>query len=329
MNQDFNLSKIPFHRPLKLDDEEKSLIFNKIDDCLVSGQVTNNHNVRELENNIKEYYGVKHAIATSCATLGLQIALQAISKKEGYLPSFHVNSLLLTSYKDVITPAFAWYSSGYAIASANFNPWYQDITLNTWNLDISTEYESDQIILPVHTFGNVCEIKEAINIIYDGAHSLGSKIKDFGSATVLSLAPTKIITSIEGGIILTDDTELATYIVNIRDKVSRMSEIHAIFGNTFLSHIDKVMKFKKTVYNYYQSHLKGQFQEVDQSTNYNTIGLLTDLKMPDTIETKKYYEPLMSGFKNTDEVYKRIICLPSYYDVDYKEVVRRILEVNK
>lgn len=313
--------KIPFHRPMKLPEDELDKVISKIEDCLATGMISNKENVKELENTIADHYDVRYAIATSSASQGLLIALQAL---------YRVHPVPVNS---VITPAFAWYSSMYAIESAGKTCCFVDIDPETWTMQQGADYRYS-IAMPVHTFGNVCEI-ESDWIIYDGAHSLGSRIIDFGDATVLSLAPTKIITSIEGGIILTEDTAMAAKILAIRDKVSRMSEIHAIFGNAYLNHIDEIMSFKKAIFGYYRTYLKGTctFQKTDRHSNHNTIGMLTDLKIPDCIETKKYYEPLgESGIgllENTKRVYDRIVCLPSYYGCPYEQIVDYINNFNK
>lgn len=306
---------IPFHRPMELPGDELEKVINKIDDCLTCGMISNKKNVRELEQNIKDQYDVKYAIATSSASQGLLITLQALYRVHPV-----VNS--------VITPAFSWYSSKYAIESAGKTCVFVDIDPDTWTM----QHGKYRMVMPVHTFGNVCEIESDYKI-YDGAHSLGSRIKDFGDATVLSMAPTKIITSIEGGMVLTDDFDLAAKITGIRDKVSRMSEIHAIFGLAYLTHIDEVMKFKKQVFDYYSKNLKGTFQKTDRHSNHNTIGVLTDLKIPDCIETKKYYEPMGESriglLKNTQLVYDCIVCLPSYFDCPYEQIVGIINNFNK
>lgn len=303
---------------MKLSVEETESIMNKIDSCLSSGTLTNNKNVRELEERIKDIHNTDYAIATSSCSQGLVITLQSLLKSVPDIP-YHV-----------YTQAFTWYSTAYAIHTSNRIPIYCDIRKDTWTMDQLFDYK---LAVPVHTFGNVSTIDSKFTI-YDGAHCLGSIIDDIGDATVLSLAPTKLITSIEGGIILTNNPILARRATKIRDKVSRMSEIHAIFGNTYLNHIKEVSSFKNEIYEYYKSHLNGIFQKTAEHSNHNTIGMLTDLKIPSHIETRKYYQPVHSpvqdnSLKNTEAVYKRIVCLPSWYDCPYKEIVNQICSYNK
>jgi len=290
---------VPYHRPLDIDYYVPNL----------NGMLSNKDYTRFLEEGIKDLYDVEHAIACSSCSIGLLITLQAIHQitKLGYM----------------VTPAFAWFSSKWAIRTANLDCIMEDIDRETW---LMNDIGYNQLL--VHTFGNIVESKGK-NTIYDGAHALGSKIKDFGLATVFSLAPSKLITSCEGGVIVTNNSELAGKITQLRDKVSRMSELNALWGLKTLERLDDVLTWKKECRKYYEKNLPGQFQKIPIDSNHATIGFLTDMEMPSGIEFKKYYEPLEKGLKNTDYVYRKIICLPSYYGVDYEKVVELILNKNE
>ncbi len=315
-----NQKLIPFHRPMELSKEEIEHIKKNIDSCLNTGILTNNKNVQELEERIKDIHKTDYAISTSSCSQGLVIALQSLINTEEKIP-YHA-----------YTQAFTWYSTPYAIHTCSRIPIYCDVDPDTWVME---EQSDCKLAVPVHTFGNVSKIESTFKI-YDGAHSLGSKIDDVGDATVISLAPTKLITSIEGGIILTNNKKLAEYAIEKRNKVSRMSEIHAIFGNEYLNHIEEVIKWKKDVYDYYRRYLDGIFQKTSEYSNHNTIGMLTGLKIPDHIETRKYYKPVVynsitnkSDLPNTEAIYSSIICLPSWYGVDYRKIVEDINNFNK
>lgn len=306
--------KIPFHRPMFLNKEENNQIHKQIDHVLSSGMLTNGIRVKLLEERIANIHSVNYAISTSSCSQGLVIAIQALIKQMNKKPHY------------AYTQAFTWYSTPYAIQTNNITPLYCDIDTDTWTMK---QYKNYSLAVPAHTFGNISEIYADYKI-YDGAHCLGSKITDIGNATVLSLAPTKLITSIEGGIILTDDNNLAKIIIDIRDKVSRMSEIHAIFGNSYLDHLDESLKWKKEVYSYYKEHLRGVFQETNINSNHNTIGMLTSLKIPEHIETRKYYQPIrhIEELPNTEAIYQSIICLPSWFGCPYKKIVEDINDFN-
>jgi dTDP-4-amino-4,6-dideoxygalactose transaminase len=306
---------IPFHKPMFLQQDEQKEIINQIGYVMSSGQLTNNKNVRLLEERISDIHNVDYAISTSSGSQALVIAIQALMKTLNKKPHY------------AYTQAFTWYSTPYAIKTNNIIPSYCDIETDTWNMKQDTDYP---FAVPVHTFGNISEIYADYKI-YDGAHCLGAEIDDFGDATILSLAPTKLVTSIEGGIILTNYEKLAKIIIEIRDKVSRMSEIHAIFGNAYLDHLDETLKWKKEVYNFYKENLHGVFQKTDIDSNHNTIGMLTSLKIPGYIETRKYYKPIQHSevLLNTEEIYKNIVCLPSWFNCPYKQIVEDINNFNK
>ena len=110
-----------------------------------------------------------------------------------------------------------------------------DINPETWNIDIEAlkrMCEEDEIgaVLPVHVFGGPCDVKElealsiekSISLIFDSAHAMGSKVEEksvgrFGNAEVFSLSPTKLVVAGEGGIVCTNDEELAENLRAARD----------------------------------------------------------------------------------------------------------------
>ena len=112
-----------------------------------------------------------------------------------------------------------------------------------------------------------------------------------------------------------------------------MSEVHAIIGLQTLTHLDEVLEWKEKVYNYYKEHLPGIFQKIPYQSNYNTIGFLNEenLKIPSHIEYRKYYDPIFEQelYPNTDYVFSKIICLPSYYNCPYEQIVEDIKEANE
>lgn len=294
---------IPFHRPYPLSFEEQGIIQEGIAECLQSGQLTNGENVRLLESKVREMYDVEYCIATSNATMGLMLAL------EGQNP--------------VRLPAFNWWSDRYILELLNISFAYVDINKETWLPLVDCN-------LYLNTFGNV-GVSNTPQTVYDSTHCLGADIKEIGLCHVFSLAPTKLVTSCEGGLIITNNKQFAEWAIERRNRMCRMSEIHAIIGLTFLGHLEEILRWKKKVYHYYKSEIPGQFQVIPDNSSYNTIGFLNTegLKMPENIEYRQYYQPLKKGLINSDFVYKNIICLPSFYNVDYKLIVELIKEANE
>lgn len=289
---------IPYHRPMPI-----QLNYTRIEEIINSGMLTNNKYCRLLESRIRELYGVEYVLTTSSCTMALLISLQAAKQ--------------LHRLREVHTPSFAWFSSKWGIEAAGLIPYFEDVNRATWLMDTKYKYEC---AVPVHTFGNI-GTNPADVVIYDGAHALGAKIRDFGDATVISLAPTKVVTSGEGGLILTNRQDLYEKMEFLRNKTCRMPELSALYGLTTLEYLPQVLNFKENCYNFYKTHIKGQFQKIPYNSCLNTIGYLSpSSRIPDSMETRQYYEPLMKGFPNTDYIYEHITCLPSWYGVDYMAV---------
>ena len=306
--------KIPYHRALALKEFDKITIYSRINSCLDQTQLTNGIYVRYLESKIREMYNVKYVIATSSCTQALNICLRY------WLKTMQRDQV--GRYR-VQLPSFIWESLEYI--TSGFHKFHTDINKNTW----LQEEPFPCISLYLHTFGNIGVSKHG-NTIYDGSHCLGAKFEEIGLATCISLAPTKMITSMEGGLILTNDTPLYEFAKEYRDKCCRMSEIHAIFGLQFLNYLNKILDWKKWCYISYERHIPGQFQSIPNNSSHNTIGFLNTekLKIPDDIETRQYYVPLRKGLKNTDFVYENMVCLPSYYNAPIGEIIDKIKELN-
>ena len=170
--------KIPFFSPPHLDYEEIQYIESLLEVILDSGKLSNGQFCRELEDMIKEMYGVKHAITCSSGTIGLWIVLRALNPKTVAMPAFTWKSLA-----EIVPDRIAWL----------------DIDRETW-LPIVDGERVDAFIINL-TFGNVEDYSEIIpqdsTLIYDAAHSLGSRLLDIGNAAVFSLSPTKPATSVD------------------------------------------------------------------------------------------------------------------------------------
>lgn len=304
--------KIPYHVPFPLFKEDIEVIKWKIEDALEAGKLTNGEYVLKLEEKVAKMYNVDYCIATANCTIGLLFCYQYYQLGRIHMPNF------------------TWFSP-YLITPERGHD-FHDIDPNTWLIQES-DVPNDVLVSPCHTFGSIIKFEREYEVIYDGAHAFGADIKEIGDATVFSLAPTKLVTSCEGGLVITNQPRLADFVRFRRDKCARMSEVHAIIGLQTLPYIDDVMARKEAIYKYYKKHLPGQFQEIKNTSSYNTIGFLNvnNLIIPPWVETRQYYEPLLRVdlLPNSYRVYMKMVCLPSYYIVDYRKVVRDILEVNE
>lgn len=245
-----------------------------------SNMLTNVYNYsRKFEKAVEEYTGVKNAVAVSSGTSGLILLLEALGIRE----------------KEVIIPSFTFVATAAAAYWTNNRIIFGDIdstfTLDPKDLEDKINKRTG-IVLAVHMYGNPAHIKELreiaedhnIPLIFDAAHAFGSeyfekKLGNFGNAEVFSLSPTKLLTSVEGGIITTNNDELAKKLRVMRnygmfpDYTSkwpglnaRMSEVHAAVGLVQMKDMDTFVSNRLKYVSIYKEHLskvKGiKFQEI-------------------------------------------------------------------
>ena len=306
---------IPFYRPPKLQAAHTKRLSIDVKTIIDSGMLSNDVNCRILEERVKKMYGVEHVISCSSGTVGLWIAVQSLPR----MP--------------VTIPAYEWRSLSYVLGGRKVK--YVDIDSLQWHVP-THRTDLSRVNIVNHTFGSVPYTRTGL-VLYDAAHSLGAEIKDFGDATVFSLSPSKPATSCEGGLILTNNNDLAGKMLSMRDAVSRLSEVNAVVGLAYLSQIQRTVKRKRLIVNYYREKLKNfTFQEIPISSSYSVCNvvcaplpkdglMLGLLKMG--VETRAYHMPLCGGFPNTDFVFNNSFALPCYPDVDEREVVDRVLTV--
>jgi dTDP-4-amino-4,6-dideoxygalactose transaminase len=207
----------PLHvgRP-NLADREKLLA--RFGAVLDRGWLTNNGpNVQEFEKQVADYLGVRHCVAVSNATIGLQLVIHALGLKG-----------------EVIVPSFTFAATAHALAWQGVRPVFCDVDPNTHNVDPQTV---DALIGPettgilgVHLWGNPCAIdklteiaeRRGLALVFDAAHAFGCShngrmIGNFGRAEVFSFHATKFLCTGEGGAITTNDDELADHLTRLRN----------------------------------------------------------------------------------------------------------------
>jgi perosamine synthetase len=222
---------IPIARPL-IGQEEKEAVLRVLDSgMLASGKV-----VEQFEQEFARYIGVKHAIATSSGTTALHACLIAHGIKKG---------------DEIITTPFSFIATANVIKMVGATPVFVDIAQDTFNINPDliekSITEKTKAILPVHLFGQSCDMqkimvianKHNIKVIEDacqahGAKFIGQKVGSFGSGC-FSFYPTKNMTTSEGGIITTNDDLIAEKVRRIIDHHSDVSEkyLHSNLGYNF------------------------------------------------------------------------------------------------
>jgi perosamine synthetase len=187
---------------------------------LKTGRLSLGPKVPEFEQAMAEYIGVRHAIAVSNGTCGLHLLMRAIDVGRG---------------DEVISTPFSFIASTNCIMYVDARPVLVDIDPRTWNIDerkIEAAVTSKtKAIIPVDAFGQIPDM-DAINaiarrhhlrVIEDSCEALGSKYKgrmagSLCDAGVFGFYPNKQITTGEGGMIVTNDDEIARLCVSMRNQ---------------------------------------------------------------------------------------------------------------
>ena len=235
---------------------------------LMSGWLTSGPKVREFEQLFAERHGVKHALAVTSATTALHLALVALGIKEG---------------DEVIVPAFTWVSTANVVLYCGAKVVFVDIDPFTFNInpeDLSKRITSKtKAIIPVHLFGlcadmdKIKEIAGNIPLIEDGACAAGASYKGtpaggLGTIGCFSFHPRKSVTTGEGGMITTNDDELAEIMGMLRNHGASISEEQRHHGAKPYMLPD----FNALGYNYRMTDLQGavgvvQIKKLDQFIN--------------------------------------------------------------
>ncbi len=259
-----------------------------IDRIFDSGWLTNNGQlVQELERRLEDFLGVQNLILVANGTLALQVAFKALMLKKG----------------NIITTPFTFVATTSSMVWEGFTPKYADIEPDSFNISprkieplINTKTSA---ILPVHVFGNACDImsiqeiarKSDTKVIYDAAHCFGVKYLDnsilaYGDASVLSFHSTKIFHTIEGGAIVFKDREAflrAKLIINFGipnyDSISslgincKMNEFQAAMGLCILDDFEKISNSRRKIWQRYieafSSFEKIKLQHINPDSKIN------------------------------------------------------------
>jgi len=214
--------RIPITEPF-LDEEEKQIVSEVID----SGWVSQGPKVAEFEDRFAEYVGVKYAVATTSCTTALHSAIVVSDIGPG---------------DEVILPSLSFIATANSVVHAGATPVFVDVDPETCNIDPAKIEEAvterTKAVMPVHQMGlpadldSIGKIAERHNlkIIEDAACAIGSeymgkKVGGYGNVTCFSFHPRKIITTGEGGIVVTNKPDVALRLRRFRHHGMSVSDI--------------------------------------------------------------------------------------------------------
>jgi dTDP-4-amino-4,6-dideoxygalactose transaminase len=211
--------KVPVNVPLVGKEE-----IDEVNAILRAGTLTTaakdgGKNVQEFERLVCSFVKSRYAIAVNSGTAALQAALYALDIKSG---------------DEVLLPSFTFVATANSVVSVGAKPVFVDIRKNNYTMDPTDMAKKitkkTKAIMPVHLYGNVAYIdeiteiaaKKNIPIIEDAAQSMGSTYKgtqtgNFAELGCFSLYAAKVMTSGEGGVVVTSDKKLRDKLLMIRN----------------------------------------------------------------------------------------------------------------
>ena len=321
--------------------------------------------VLELEEKLKKYLSVSNIIVTNNGTVPLQIALKLLGKQG-----------------EIITTPFSYVATTAAIIWENCTPVFVDIHPEYLTIDETKIEEAITIkttaILATHVFGNPCNVeviekiaeKYNLKVIYDAAHAFGvtyngKSIFDYGDISTCSFHATKLFHTGEGGAMFAKNKDLQDHLFYSHNfghngplafhglgVNGKMSELQAAMGLTVLPYMEKIIKERKKVVDFYNenidlSKVKTLKIRVNTKWNYSYYPLIFEnedqllqvqkVLNDNQIFPRRYFYPSLNTIEYTngmimpisENVASRILCLPLYFGLDNESLKNIVNIINK
>ena len=244
--------QVPLTRPVSGPEELAAVA-----EVIASGWWTQGPKVGEFERFVADYIGVDHAIATTSCTTALHIALILLGVGPG---------------DEVIIPSYTWIATANVVLMVGAKPVFVDIDLNTFNITAAAIEaaitDKTRLIMPVHQFGLPADLdaitavaaRNELPILEDAACAIGSCYKgqpigSLGHMTCLSFHPRKVVSTGEGGMILTNNADYAARARSLINHGASVSDV--------TKHKEKTVKglqeeqFPELGYNYRLTNMQG------------------------------------------------------------------------
>lgn len=338
--------KYPIYIP-EITLKEKENVIDCLDTTWISSK---GKYIQQFEQKIANYIGVKKAISIHNGTVALHLALLSSGIKKG---------------DEVIVPDFTYIATANAVLYIGAKPVLADVDPKTWNITAnnikSAITKKTKAIITTDIYGLPPEMDDIIKIakkhnlivIEDAAESLGAVYKNrmagsLADIATLSFFGNKTITTGEGGMVLTNNQEIAEKAAKIKNQgISetiiyfhdilgynyRMTNIQASIGCAQIERISSILARKQNIYYKYKENLEDYviFQKINKhfkSSHWMVGFLLKDKKQRDglikyladfEIETRPFFYPVhkMPFYKTKNnpistDLSERGICVPSY-----------------
>lgn len=311
--------------------------------------LTNNGQFHEqLEHELSTYLDVPNVTLYTNGHLALENAIQALDLKG-----------------EVITTPFTFASTTHAIVRNGLTPVFCDINEQDYTIDVNKIEalitDKTCAIVPVHVYGNVCDVDEIekiankykLKVIYDAAHAFGVKknkvgISNFGDISMFSFHATKVFNTIEGGALVYKNNfykekfnQLKNFgIVNAEEVKlvggnAKMNEFQAAMGLCNLKNIDESILKRKKIVEAYKKNLKEVKgiiilkEQKDVESNYAYFPIVVNEKEYG-ISRDKLCEVLASHKIYSRKYFYPLInsfeCYRDNYDINETPVAKKIAE---
>jgi dTDP-4-amino-4,6-dideoxygalactose transaminase len=252
---------IPINKPW-LDENAQQEVINVLsENSLTSPAKNGGKRVQDFENLLKSYLNVKHVIAVNSGTSAIHAALLSIGIKPG---------------DEVILPSFTFVATANSVVATGAKPVFADVNKNDFTIDIEDvkkkTNEKTKAIIPVHLYGHPSDMDEIIdiassrslNVIEDACQSLGSLYNQKQTGTIghlgcFSFYASKVLTTGEGGAIVTNDDDLHEQLLMIRNHGMvngydtrvfglnlRLPELSAALGVSQMKKLSQMLEMRKS-----------------------------------------------------------------------------------
>jgi perosamine synthetase len=322
----------PVNKPL-IDDRDVEALTQVLRQGWISGE---GPVVQEFEDKFSGFVNRKFGIAVSNGSVALDLVFEALDLPAG---------------SEVVLPSFAIISCLAPVLRHNLIPIFVDANITTWNVDVEDVYRSvtprTGAILMVHTYGlgipltgltDFCD-RENIFLIEDAAEAHGvlvdgKKCGSFGNVSTFSFYANKLVTSGEGGMIVTDDeffTERLRSLRNLAFKKNqrfvhdelgfnyRLSSLQASLGLSQLARIDVAVEHRILIAETYQKNLRHQhlfsFQPVQTENSRNiywVVGILLNA------DVAKFKQKIIDGLDS-----KGVQTRPFFFPLNRQPVLEK------
>jgi dTDP-4-amino-4,6-dideoxygalactose transaminase len=272
-------------------EQDRKKLLERIDGILESGQLTLGKYTKEFEERFAQYVGVKYAVAVNSGTSALEIPLRTLGVQG--------SSVIVPTNTFFATPGAVIHAGGRVI----FADATENLCLDPDSVQQKIEKDTKGVIV-VHIGGVVPpQVKEIQQIcrehnlflIEDAAHAHGSKLDGkmagtFGDAAAFSFYPTKVMTSGEGGMIVTNNEEIykraqvfrdqgkAGFFGNVHTEMGynwRMSEIHAAIGLSQFARLEEFIADRRRIAQIYDKELE-------------KLNRVSPLRIPSSVKSNYY-----------------------------------------